>query len=197
MSIPRRRPRRRRGAQGQEGSRTPRGDTPARGAQRINRSRSNSPAVRVAHPPSVEVAVDRSAAVAGAAGGGDGAGRARVSLTANPNRSPTRSPSPWSPSPGGRQSPSGSPRRLSPRGGDGGLIGAQEQAGGRASPSPAQRAAASPSPRGNTAPDQNSQRRDGGRDQIQTRGRTQGQRDKGKGKGRGRDSFQGNRGPRR
>ena len=60
--IPRRKPRRRRGGQGQEEMRTPQGDTPARGKQRqggarhFNRSRSKSPAALLAHPRAVEVA---------------------------------------------------------------------------------------------------------------------------------------------
>ena len=91
VSSPRRKPRRRRGGQGQEDTRTPRGDTPARGdqrrdgARRVNQSRSNSPAVLVAHPPSVElpllVVVHETAAVAGVEGGGDGAERGSVPPT--------------------------------------------------------------------------------------------------------------------
>ena len=180
MSIPCRKPRRRRRGQGQEDFRTPRGDTPARGdrrrdgARRVNQSRSNSPAVHVAQFPSVEVAVDRTAAVAASAGGAGGADRPRVSLTANPNRSPTRSPCPRSPSPRGGQSPSSNPRRVSPCGPT-----ASERLRAAASPSPGQRSAASPcpvyraalspSPRADAAPASNSQRQDGGRDRIQTR----------------------------
>ena len=208
MSIPRRKPRRRRRGPGQEEWRTPRGDTPARGdrrregARRVNKSRSNSPAVRVAHPPAVEVAVDRTAAESAGAGGAGGAEHPRVSLTSNPDRSPTRSPCPRSPSPRGGQSPSGSPRRDSPRG-----LTASERLRAAASPSPAPRspaspcppyrAASNPSPRADAAPASNSQMQDGGRDRIQTRGRTQGQREKGKGKGKGRGGGQGGRGQRR
>ena len=184
VSSPRRKTRRRRGGQGQEDTRTPRGDAPAREGQRRDRarrvdpSRSNSPAVLVAQPPSVElpllVAVDRTVAVAGAAGGGYGAERGRVWLTANPNRSPTRILSTRSPSLGGLRSPRVSPIRPSPRGGVGRLRGEQQQARDQGSPSPGHPATASPSPRTDAAQCQSVEQRDGGRDQIQTRSRTRG-----------------------
>ena len=91
MSSPRRKLRRRRGGQGQKDTRSPREDTPARGDQRrdgvrrVNQSRSNSPAVLVALPPSVElpllVVVDEAAAVAGVEGGDGGAERGSVPPT--------------------------------------------------------------------------------------------------------------------
>ena len=184
VSSPRRKTRRRRGGQGQEDTRTPRGNTPARGGQRrdrarrVDQSRSSSPAVLVAQPPSIVLpllkVVDWTEAVAGAAGRGDGAERGRYWLTANPNRSPTRNLSTRSPSPGGLRSRRVSPSRPSPRGGMDRLRGEQQQARDQGSPSPGHPATASPSPRTDAAQCQNVQRRDGGRDQIQTRSRTRG-----------------------